>query len=345
MNNPYAISFGRIPTKYINRSMMIDDIIDALTSDVITEQAFKITGIRGMGKTVTLTAIEKELRDIDDWIVVDLRPDSDILNDLVANLYSAVPFVTEFVDTSLNLSHFGIGLSVHKKSPVASIDYALKKIFEIIKKRNKKVLVAIDEARKSESMVDFIQEFQILIREEMPIYLIAAGLYEDIEALENSDGLTFFLRAQKVEMTPLNLTVIRADYEKTLGIDRSVAEEMALITKGYPFAFQALGKFMWESETRELDDVVLALLDEALAEKVYNKIWSELTDRDKFYLSFILTKDKMQASELLELTKKSHSEWSEPRKRLSAKGIIDTRTRGVITVRLPRLKEYYEMLG
>ena len=61
--SPYSISFGRIPNQYISRSLMIEDIIDILNADPVEEQAFKITGIRGTGKTVTLTAIEKELRE------------------------------------------------------------------------------------------------------------------------------------------------------------------------------------------------------------------------------------------------------------------------------------------
>ena len=59
--NPYAISFGRVPNQYISRNLLIDDIVDTLESDIVEEQAFKITGIRGTGKTVTLTAIEKRL--------------------------------------------------------------------------------------------------------------------------------------------------------------------------------------------------------------------------------------------------------------------------------------------
>ena len=82
-------------------------------------------------------------------------------------------------------------------------------------------------------MIDFIQDFQILIREDLPLYVIVAGLYEDIEALENTEGLTFFLRATKYEMQPLNLTIIRADYMKTLGVSEGLATEMAVLTKGY----------------------------------------------------------------------------------------------------------------
>ena len=44
---------------------------------------------------------------------------------------------------------------------------------------------------------DYVQEFQLLIRQDLPIYLIVAGLYDDIENLENAKHLTFFLRAEK----------------------------------------------------------------------------------------------------------------------------------------------------
>lgn len=202
--NPYEISFGRIPTHSINRFLIVDHIIEILEADPVEEQAFKLTGIRGTGKTVTMTAIERRMRENDQWIVVGLRSNSNIMEDLVANLYNRDSFLTDFINAELNLSKFGIGLNISSKNPVASLDYALKRILLEVKKRGKKVLVTIDEARKTDAMVDFIQEFQLLIREDLPIYLIIAGLYEDIEDIENTDGLTFFLRAAAYKMTPLN---------------------------------------------------------------------------------------------------------------------------------------------
>lgn len=79
-----------------------------------------------------------------------------------------------------------------------------------------------------------------------------------------------------------------------------------------------------------------------LLKKVYKKSGASLLQKDKWFLQFIVKKDKMSASELLEMTNKKHNEWSEPRKRLSEKGIIDTKIRGQIAVRLPRLKEFVE---
>ena len=346
--NPYVINFGRVPNQYISRDYLIDTIVETLESEIVEEQAFKLTGIRGTGKTVTLTSIEKKIREEDDWIVVGIKSNGNIVTDLVAELYSQVPFVTSFVDSNLNLSTFGIGLNIEKKSPVASVSYALKVILRELQKKKKRVLVTIDEARKTPEMIDFIQDFQILIREDLPLYVIVAGLYEDIEALENTEGLTFFLRATKYEMQPLNLTIIRADYMKTLGVSEDLATEMAVLTKGYAFAYQALGKYMWDNKERVLDDTVLAKFDEVLAEKVYKKIWSELASKDRWFLQFIVKKDKMTATELLEETKAKHNEWSVPRMRLSEKGIIDIQTRGEIRVKLPRFKEFVDnqiMLG
>ena len=340
--NPYTVSFGKIPVKYLSRRSIVDSITEALESDIPDEQAFKLTGIRGTGKTVTLTKIERYFSDNNDWIVIDLRSDTDMLEKLVAELYSSVKFVTDFVDANLNLSAFGIGINISKKSPVASIDYALETLLKELKKKKKRLLVAIDEAHKSKGMIDFIQEFQILIRKELPIFLVAAGLYEDIESLENADGLTFFLRASKYEMTPLNMTYIRDDYIKTLNVSFDTAEKMAFMTKGYAYAYQALGKYMWDTESKKLTKEVLQMFDEVLFDKVYKKIWSELASKDRWYLSFIVKKDSMEATELLEITKTTHSEWSVPRSRLKDKGIIDVSKRGTIALKLPRFKEFVE---
>ena len=56
----------------------------------------------------------------------------------------------------------------------------------------------------------------------------------------------------------------------------------------------------------------------------------------------IIQKDKMSVSELLEITKQTHNSWSEPRKRLIEKGILDGTLRGEIKIVLPRFKEYVE---
>ncbi len=81
-------------------------------------------------------------------------------------------------------------------------------------------------------------------------------------------------------MTPLNMGIIKEDYKKTLGLSDDTAYELAVMTKGYAFAFQAFGKYMWDSGSKELTEKVKLQVDEALAQKVYDKIWSELAQRE-----------------------------------------------------------------
>ncbi len=338
--NPYTVGFGRIPEHYISRDTVIDEIINSFNSDIVKEQAYKLTGIRGTGKTVTLTAIEKKLREDKRWVVIGVRPEANIIEELVAEIYNEVPLLSAFFNTSLNLSKFGIGVDIKNVSPVSSMEAALKKILVELKKKGKRLLVTVDEIKNTTDMRKFVQEFQLLIRQDMPIYMIVAGLYDDVENLENAEHLTFFLRAEKYEMKPLNHTIIRSDYIKTLGVSREIADELAAITKGYAFAYQALGKYMWESGQKEITEDVLARLDEALADKVYEKIWSELTPKERWFLGFIARKDTMAVSELLELTKQQKNQFSKPRQGLKRKGVIDTSVRGMLTIRLPRFYEF-----
>ena len=339
--NPYTLNFGRIPNEYIGRDIIISEIVEAVNNEMVDSQAFKLVGIRGTGKTVTLTAIERELESDKKWIIVNLRYNADIIKDLISNLYSEIPFVTKFIDANLNLSAFGIGINLSQKSPVSSLDVALKLLMEEIKRKNMRVLITIDEVQKTESLIDFAQEFQILIRKDLPIYLVIAGLYEDIEDIENTDGLTFLLRAQKYEMKPLKLDIIRESYKETLKLSTDVAGKLAVLTKGYAYAYQVFGYYMWESGNNDINDLTMSRIDAALREKVYEKIWSELRPMDKWFLSYIVQKDKMSVSELLEVTKKNHNEWSSPRKRLVEKGVLED-VRGMAIIKLPRFAEFVE---
>jgi len=344
-NNPYAVAFGRIPTSYINRDIIVDEVVTAFNSEYVDAQCYKLTGVRGSGKTVTMTAITKKLLEDDKWITVDLSSSNNIMQDLIAILYDKIPFVTEYINTELNLTLFGIGFKVSEKSPSASVEVALSKILSFIKKRKKRLIITIDEICKSDTVVHFIKVFQQMVREEQPIYLLAAGLYGKIEELENMEGLTFFYRAYKKKMSPLNLTLIRSDFQNKLGVTREVAEEMAYMTKGYAFAYQAFGKYMWEAKSNCITEDVMNKVDAALAEGAYNIIWRELTETEKYYISYICKKDTMDVSELLALTKKQGSDWSRPRKNLLDKEIIQTPKRGVVEFILPRfdvfLKNYH----
>ncbi|WP_026506425.1 ATP-binding protein [Butyrivibrio sp. MC2013] len=334
--NPFVINFGKVPTQYISRELLIDEIVQELTDDAAQNNCFMLTGTRGSGKTVTMTSIEKIIAEMNDWIIVRLNSERNMLESLVGKLYDSREFISAFIDASVNLSKFGIGLNISSKAPVADIESALEIILKEIGRQHKRLLVTVDEVSNTSHMREFASSFQILIREDLPVYLLMAGLYKNIHDLKNEKNLTFLYRATQYEMEPLNLTLIAERYSSVLKISYEAAMEMALITRGYPFAYQALGKYVWEEDKHTVTDRVLLRLDEALSHYVYKKIWSELSETDKWYMTHIVQKESMPVSELLEITSKKQNEFAQYRARLRDKGLIDVSTHGIICFTLPR---------
>lgn len=340
--NPFVLNFGKVPSQYISRELIIDEITQEMFDEDAQNNCFMLTGTRGSGKTVTMTAIEQKILESEDWIVIRLNVERNMLESLVGKLYDSREFMTKFVDANMNLSKFGIGLNLGSKSPVADVESALEIMLKEIKKKKKKLLVSVDEASNTASMREFASSFQIMIRENLPIFLLMAGLYENISDLKDEKNMTFLYRTPQYEMEPLNLTLIADRYSKLFGIEREKAMDMAIITKGYPFAYQAMGKYIWEEPKHEVTDIVLAKFDEALSHYVYKKMWSELSEKDKWFMSFIVKKDVMPVSELLELTKQKKNEFSQYRERLRDKGLIDVSDRGLIKLTLPRFDAFVE---
>ena len=338
--NPYVLSFGRKPHQYIERGLVVDEIVDELESDIVQNQCFMLCGVRGSGKTVTMTAIESRIREQKDWIVIGLNTERDMLNSLVAKIYDHDGDFKKFFEKGINLSAFGIGVSVKNVPPTADIEAALEKILTEMKKKNKRLLVTVDEVCNTASMKQFAGSFQIMVRQELPIYLVMAGLYENIHNLEDEKNLTFLYRAPKYHMAPLNFVAMKNSYRDTLGIGEDEAGELARQTKGYPFAYQALGKYVWDSEDHKLTEDVLMHFDEALEAYVYNKIWAEMSEKDRFFMSFIAQKESMKTAELLELTGQKKNEFSQYKERLANKGVIDDSQWGVLSVKLPRFSEF-----
>lgn len=54
---------------------------------------------------------------------------------------------------------------------------------------------------------------------------------------------------------------------------------MAELTRGYPFAFQVLGYLTWNHSGHY--EAVLEEYEQYLSEFVYDKIWSELSQKDR----------------------------------------------------------------
>jgi len=340
MKNPFAIGFGIKPLEYIEQTGIIDEIIDEFTADYIQHPCYMISGVRGSGKTVTMVAVGEELVKRDNWLVLRLNPESDLLNELAAKLYDTNKFWSDFINTEINLTKFGIGISTKSIAPAASIESALEKILKRMRTRNERLLVEIDEVSNTKQIRMFAHAFQTFLGEQLPIFLLMTGLHKNIKNLQDGANCTFLYRAEELSLEPLNLTSVRDSYVKAIGVNPELAWEMAVISRGYAVAYQIIGKYMWEAQDKEINERYLEHVDAALARYVYKKIWSELSDKDRWHLTFMCHKESMQISELLELTSQKKNELSQYRERLREKGLIVTPQRGIIAWALPRFEDF-----
>ncbi len=343
MSNPFSLSFGMEPKEYITRPQQINKIIDSFSDESPSSYLFMLSGVRGAGKTVMLSNITETFEKKKDWIVINISPDMDILNSIAAHLYSRKSLQNLFIDAKIDLSALGIGISLKNSTPVFDITTALEKLFDELKKKNYKVLIAIDEIVNNENVKLFSGVYQILLRKKYPIFLLMTGLYENINNLQNEKTLTFLYRAPKIYLEPLNLFSIARSYRKVFNLNDDIAKTMANLTNGYAYAYQVLGYLYWENiyqnkKGKKPEDLIDEY-DEMLSEYVYEKIWHELPEKEKQILSLLVINGEMKNKDIRNSLSLTDSQMSVYRDRLKRRGLIDVSKYGYLSLILPRFDQ------
>ena len=340
--NPFTLSFGKKPTQFISRLAQTTEILSDFTASIPSSQLYMLTGVRGSGKTVMLSTISQELRQHANWIVLELNPTRDLLTSLAAKLYAIPELHTLFVKAKFDFSAFGLGVTLENSAPVTDIETVIELMLKKMQENHKRLMITIDEVTANENIKIFTSAFQIFIRQDLPLYLLMTGLFENISEIQDNRELTFLYRAPKIILDPLNLNAIAASYQKILNVSPKVAQDMALTTKGYPFAYQVLGYLWYQEQPKQLADILPAL-DQYLQELVYQKVWQELSSQDRDVLAIIARKDKSRVKEIREVLDFSSSLMSVYRERLKQKGLIDTSYYGYLSLTLPRFENFIQM--
>ena len=110
------------------------------------------------------------------------------------------------------------------------------------------------------------------------------------------------------------------------------------MTLGYPFAFQVLGYFTFENN----GDLARAIPQcrQYLEEYAYDKIWSELSEKETQILGVIAEEKCYFVKDLKEKLKMKPNMFSVYRDRLIRKGILTSEIRGKLEYALPFFDEY-----
>lgn len=184
----------------------------------------------------------------------------------------------------------------------------------------------------------FASSYQIFLRERLPIFLIMTGLYKEIDSLRNVQGMTFLERAPRTVLLLLNQNQIVDNYMQTLQISQAQASILARQTKGYSFAFQTIGYFVFEN--RDNIPQALAEAKDYLYTFAYEKIWSELSSRDKQVTRAAASVPGGEIIKIREILGYSSNQFNPYRDRLLKAGILISPRNGILEFALPWFDEY-----
>lgn len=336
--NPFSLTFGKEPVSAISRDKQLNEIVEGFAADNPEFHVCMITGVRGSGKTVMMTEVSSEIGRDKDWIVVELSPERDMLHALTAELSNRKELLQAFRDAKINLSLLGFGLEIDSEPPITDVVVALDRMLGQLSRRGKKVLVCVDEAVSNAHVREFASQFQIFMRKGHDIFLLMTSLYENVHDLQNEDTLTFLYRAPKFEMEPLNARLVAKQYQRVFGIAEEEAIGMARLVQGYPYAYQVLGylRFKRQRPFPELIDE----FDAYLSEYVYEKVWSELSGKDRDVVQAIAVAESGKVESIRQAASMSSSEFSVYRKRLLKMGLVTSERYGYLKLTLPRFGEF-----
>jgi len=272
--NPFTPTFGSPPPLLVGRQDRIDDFGDGLDAGPGSPQrASLFTGVRGVGKTVLLKAVEDAAR-YRGWQVVSETALPGMLHRIIAEHLPALlsdldPKATKRRLNSAGINTPAIGLSVGwdtvtSHEVAAGLRTRINQVTDLLAPRGAGLLVTVDEVHRgqSDAMRLLGAEIQEAFKNRRNVAFAGAGLPSSVSELLNSDGSTFLRRADRHELDavgdPTDLAeAIRVPVEeggRQIG-DRALALATAA-TQGYPFLIQLVGYHIWRQHpSREVISV------------------------------------------------------------------------------------------
>ena len=340
-SNPFNLMYGRIPNEsFVDRTYIVDKIFSVFNNDNPSTMAYAITGVRGSGKTVLLRDITNKFSKINNWITVDLNFGSDLVISFANKLLYEGTKNKLFLDWKLTINASVVSLTIGRKNetitdPEIILDEMLKKL----KKSNKRVLVAIDEVNNTKGIRYFANVFQSLIGHGYDVFLLMTGLEHNIISLFNNKATSFLSRTPKIKLGPLDIKEISLKYQQYLSVSEDKSIELAKLTKGYAFAYQVLGYYLFELNKSPLSEI-LDKFDIYMRNNGYDVIYNDLTNVEKRICLALEGNEVQNVSNVVQNLQITVNNFNKYRRILIEKGIIEAAEYGKIAFALPRFSEF-----
>ena len=354
MVSPFTFTPGKAGDAYIDMHYA-DEIIDNFDDPGSEKYVYKILGLRGSGKSVVYSKTIMALREKPGWKVYTLSSGNDPLQALIG-LMSKEDFISSNEKSITYSAEGGIEgnmlvakgsgkLSAEvKQSPdqhFYSSEAAIKEMMDIATGEGYKVLIGIDDIAKTKDMVRFLSIVgDMVIDSRKDVYLLCTGTSKNIEDFADEPHLSFFVRSDRIEIKGLSIPQMTLKLEELLQVPRDEAKKLAFYTRGYAYAYQVLGELCYKHKTTDIESVA-AEFDATLADQ-YDIIWNQLSDGEKEFVKAVVASETGETKDIRDRMGNG-ANYSVIRSRLNKKHLINANEHGILTIDLPRIREYIDM--
>jgi len=355
--SPFRAGFGKSPPLLAGRDDILDQLSDALVEGTWTsERASLVEGLRGVGKTVLLNAVEDRARERG-WIVVS-ETATPGFTDRIARDHLARAIHRVDPPPTHRLKGVTVGPGAVDLEPQAAPDYPLslrsqlQRAAELNAPRG--ILITLDEIslRAADDLAHFTAEIQHAIREDLEVTFVGAGLSDAITELLSQRSLTFLRRAVRMPIGLLMPDDVKLALQEPIEdagrtIDEDALEYAMRAAQGYPFMAQLIGDLSWKVAP-ERDEIVLQDVKVAypkarrrMGANIHSRALRELSPTDRTVLAHMALSDGPSAvADLRRALGVNPQHLNVYRQRLIDAGMIRSAGHGQVDFALPYLRDY-----
>ena len=253
--NPFKPTAGMNPPELIGRDPILADFGEALENGPgAPDRLMRISGVRGVGKTVLLNALGDVARERG-YQVVDVAAHKGFCERILGALRRAAEV------SSVKIAPNILGVSLGSVELSRSATQLGEAMFEASRRGG--LFITLDEIQDAplDEMRELGNEIQLLIRQGADVAFAFAGLPSSVDDVVGTESLTFLQRAKHVELSRLSDFEVGESFEDTMSragmaVETDVARRLTEASAGYPFMVQLVGYYVWRAAARGGSDVV-----------------------------------------------------------------------------------------
>jgi hypothetical protein len=358
VQNPFKPTAGATPPDLIGRAGLLDEFEYGLRQGSGAPGLLTIiTGARGIGKTVMLSAAEEVARN-HGWAVISRTANPGFLAKIGDDMLRLLDELGDGPPTRKITAFSAAGFGLTTQLPQERVpDWRRtgEELLRLLQTRGTGLVITIDEIHAVDraEISQLASDVQHFIRDGLPIGLIFAGLPSAVSDLLNEGVATFLRRADRINLHEAAIAEVTASYRELFsrsGIEVSptLISEAAEATEGYPSLIQLVGYYLWmEADkadwTLNEDNVQMAITAAQRRNTlvVVESALSDISEKDREFLNAMAAQDgPSTAAQIGQAIGSKPNVVSKYRNRLIAAGLIESAGYGKVDFAIPGLRQY-----